>query len=44
MHTHKWNKNAKAKFPKSFLTAYPNAKTKIITPENYHEFITLQNE
>ena len=40
----KWNKNAKAKFPKSFITAYPNAKTKIITPNNYHEFITNQDE
>jgi len=37
----KWNKNAKAKFPKSFAKAYPLAVTKIITPENYHEFITV---
>jgi predicted AAA+ superfamily ATPase len=40
----KWNKNVKAKFPKSFLTAYPKAKTKIITPQNYHEFIAKQDE
>ncbi len=40
----KWNKNAKAKFPKSFLITYPNAITKIITPDNYYEFITNQNE
>ncbi|MCF6307390.1 MAG: ATP-binding protein [Flavobacteriaceae bacterium] len=37
----KWNTHKKVKIPKSFTTAYPNAITKIITPENYHEFITL---
>ena len=36
----KWNTLKKAKIPKSFITAYPNAETKIITPKNYHEFIT----
>ncbi len=39
----KWNKNAKAKFPKSFIMAYPSAITRIITPENYHEFISTLN-
>ena len=36
----KWNTYKKVKIPKSFITAYPNAETKIITPKNYHEFIT----
>jgi predicted AAA+ superfamily ATPase len=40
----KWNTHKKVKIPKSFTTAYPNAITKIITPENYYEFITMQNE
>ncbi|MEE9348876.1 MAG: ATP-binding protein [Flavobacteriaceae bacterium] len=40
----KWNTHKKVKIPNSFLKAYPNAITKIITPENYHEFITQTNE
>jgi len=36
----KWNTHKKAKIPKSFIVAYSNAETKIITPKNYHEFIT----
>ena len=40
----KWNTRKKVKIPKSFLTAYPNAVTKIITPENYYEFITQIDE
>jgi len=40
----KWNTHKKVKIPKSFLTAYPNAVTKIITPENYYEFITQINK
>ncbi len=39
----KWNTHKKVKIPKSFTTAYPNAITKIITPENYHEFITQES-
>ena len=35
----KWNPKSKAKFPKSFLDAYNNVETKIITPENIHEFL-----
>ncbi len=35
----KWNTLKKAKIPKSFTVAYPGAETKIITPENYLEFI-----
>ncbi len=36
----KWNKHKKAKIPKSFIEAYPDAETKIITPDNYIDFIT----
>ncbi len=35
----KWNKNAKFKQPKQFLTAYPDATFTIITPENMEEFL-----
>jgi hypothetical protein len=35
----KWINRNKEKFPNSFLQAYPDAKTKLITKENYQEFI-----
>jgi predicted AAA+ superfamily ATPase len=35
----KWNKNSKAKIPKTFSDAYPNAPTTVISPENYEVFI-----
>lgn len=35
----KWNKKAKAKFPKTFASAYPKAEMKMITPDNYEEFV-----
>lgn len=37
----KWNTHKKYRFPKSFLNAYPQSEVKVITPENYLEFITL---
>ena len=37
----KWNPKKKARFPKTFLNAYPNSKTEVVTPENYMEFITV---
>ncbi len=37
----KWNPNAKAKVPKTFLEAYPGTATNIITPENMEDFIML---
>ncbi len=41
----KWNTRKKYKFPKKFLEAYPKNETKIITPENFYEFITdIKNE
>ena len=36
----KWNKNAKAYLPKTFTKAYPNTEFKVVTQENYEEFIT----
>ena len=35
----KWNEKKTPKAPKSFFNAYPNAEYKVITPENYLEFI-----
>ena len=35
----KWNKNSKARITKTFTNAYPNAITKIISPDNIEEFI-----
>ena len=36
----KWNKKAKPKFPKTFTSSYPNATMKLITPDNFEEFIS----
>lgn len=35
----KYGITSKAKIPKAFILNYPEAKTKIITPQNMHEFI-----
>jgi predicted AAA+ superfamily ATPase len=35
----KWSTHTKAKITKTFTTAYPQAETKIITPENYVDFV-----
>ncbi|MDR2146585.1 MAG: ATP-binding protein [Tannerella sp.] len=35
----KWNINSKAKISKTFTETYSNAKTQIITPDNYVEFV-----
>ena len=35
----KWNKNSKARITKTFTNAYPNAITKIISPDNIEAFI-----
>jgi uncharacterized protein len=35
----KWNEKAKAKIPTSFLNAYPNTQTQIITRENFEAFL-----
>lgn len=36
----KWNPNKRVKFPKTFTNAYPGSETKVITPENYFDFLT----
>lgn len=36
----KWSTHKRAKISKTFTKAYPNAVVKIITPENFEEFIT----
>ncbi len=35
----KWNSKSKAKFPKTFIDAYKNVETKVITPENFSDFL-----
>lgn len=35
----KWNKKSKVKFPKSFLSAYPKSAMKLITQDNFEEFV-----
>lgn len=35
----KWNKKATYKFPKSFLEAYPESITKVISQDNFEEFL-----
>jgi len=35
----KWSSHKRAKISKTFTKAYPNAITKIITPDNFEEFI-----
>lgn len=35
----KWNKKAKAKFPKTFASSYPKAEMKLVTPDNFDEFL-----
>lgn len=39
----KYGITSKAKIPKAFTSNYPEAKTKIITPQNMHEFIYEDN-
>lgn len=36
----KWNPKAKAKFPAKFSSAYPESTFKVITPDNYLEFVS----
>jgi uncharacterized protein len=35
----KWNARKKANFPKTFLEAYPNSQSKVITPDNFRQFV-----
>ncbi|MGW8122826.1 ATP-binding protein [Roseivirga echinicomitans] len=36
----KWNDKATSRFSTTFLNAYPNAKTMLVTPETRHEFLS----
>jgi hypothetical protein len=36
----KWNVKANKNFSKTFLNAYPETTTQVITPENYIGFLT----
>jgi uncharacterized protein len=38
----KWSSKTKVRFPKTFLEAYPGAKTNIITPDNFEEFVGVK--
>ncbi len=40
----KWHTHKKAKIPNSFIKAYPNTETQIITPDNHYQFITNQDD
>ena len=35
----KWSKTKKARFPKTFIAAYPKAKLQLVTPVNFEDFI-----
>ena len=37
----KWSKNKHIRFPRTFLRAYPESSTKLITPENFESFIGI---
>lgn len=37
----KWNKKAKAKFPKTFIRAYPDSETHLITQGNFESLLGL---
>jgi hypothetical protein len=36
----KWNSKAKARFPRTFTEAYPDASTQVISPDNFEDFLT----
>lgn len=37
----KWSRTAKGKIPSSFINAYPGSETKIITRDNFDEFLLI---
>ena len=37
----KWNQQTKARFPPTFLNAYPNSTTQTITPDNYTDWLSV---
>lgn len=38
----KWNTKAKNKFPSAFIKTYPQAKTTLITPDNFEKFVGVR--
>lgn len=36
----KWNKRKKARIPKTFTRAYPEARCSVVTPDNFMEFLS----
>ena len=36
----KWNTSAKARFPKTFLEAYPECTTAVVTPDSFETFLS----
>ncbi|BCO08070.1 hypothetical protein GF1_04460 [Desulfolithobacter dissulfuricans] len=40
----KWNPEAKARIPKTFTRAYPEARCAVVTPENFTEFLTTETD
>lgn len=40
----KWSNKTKAKFPKTFLKAYPGSETKLVTPGNFEEFLLNEKD
>jgi hypothetical protein len=36
----RWNPDASARFPATFLNNYPKAKTDLVTPANRDQFLT----
>ncbi|NIA23698.1 MAG: AAA family ATPase [Proteobacteria bacterium] len=39
----KWNKRARGTFPKTFVKAYPDAELRLVTPDNFEEFVSSLN-
>jgi hypothetical protein len=37
----KWNRTAKGRIPASFLSAYPDSETRIVTRDNFDDFLLL---
>jgi uncharacterized protein len=40
----KWNVRAKVRFPKTFVEAYPQCKTAVVTPDNFESFLQLPQD
>jgi len=40
----KWNSKKRVQFPKTFLNAYPDSETYVVTPEDFEAFVGLEDE